>query len=287
MNNIIISTDTASDLTKEIISKHNLNVVKFEYFVNGTSYKDDNADLTSQEFYNSMKNGADVKTSQINFFEAKEYLEKLLKTGKDVLHICFSGGLSGTYDNFAKAAEELNQKYQNKCIVIDSLCAAGGEGLLVLLAQEKIKNEETTLNDLVNYINELKMKLNHIFTVDDLKYLVKGGRVSKTSAFIANFLRIKPTLYVDNFGKLAVSGKVFGKKMAIRKLFDTMKKNYNKNYKEIIISHANCEEDARTLAAMIKEEFGGEAKILPLSFVIGCHSGPGTLALFYIGDKRV
>lgn len=287
MNNIIISTDTASDLTKDIINKHNFSVVKFEYFVNEKSYKDDNTDLTSQEFYNSMKNGADVKTSQINYFEAKEYLEKLLKTGKDVLHICFSSGLSGTYDNFAKAAAELNQKYQNKCMVIDSFCAAGGEGLLVLLAQEKLESEEICLTALSDYIKNITLKLNHIFTVDDLKYLVKGGRVSKTSAFIANFLRIKPTLYVDNFGKLAVSGKVFGRKMAIRKLFDTMKKNYDKNFKEIIISHANCEEDARTLAKMIKEEFGGEAKILPLSFVIGCHSGPGTLALFYIGDKRV
>ncbi|MBO4412899.1 MAG: DegV family protein [Clostridia bacterium] len=285
MNNIILSTDTSSDLTKEIVSKNNINIIKFEYFVNGNSYKNDN-DLSSTEFYNNMEKGADVKTSQINYFDAKEYLENLFKTGNDILHICFSSGLSGTYDNFAKAAEELNEKYTNKCVVVDSLCAAGGEGLLVLLAKEKLKNEEISLEDLAIYIEEIKLKLNHIFTVNDLKYLVKGGRVSKTSAFIANFLRIKPTLYVDNLGKLAVSGKVFGRKMAINKLFQTMKKNYDKNYTEVLISHANCKEDAHTLAGMIKEEFNVNAKILPLSFVIGCHSGPGTLAVFYIGNKR-
>ena len=286
MNNILISTEASSDLTKDLIKKYNIKITHFEYFVNEQMFNTGTNDMPSQKFYESMKNGADVKTTQINFYEAKNYLENLLKTGKNVLHICFSSGLSGTYENFVKASIELNSIYTNKCKIVDSLCAAGGEGLLTILACKKIEENEISLENLADYINEITLKLNHIFTVDDLKYLVKGGRVSKTSAFIANFLRIKPMLNVDNYGKLAVAGKVFGRKMAIKKIFDTMQKNYDKNYKDVFISNAGCLEDAKTLANMIKFKFNIDAQILPLSYIIGCHSGPGTLALFYIGDKR-
>ena len=286
MNNILISTDSSSDLTYEIIKEYNLSVINFDYYVNENEYGNKGYTLGNQEFYEAMKKGADVKTTQINFFDAKNYLERLYKTGKDILHICFSSGLSGTYENFVKASKALNLIYNNKCIVVDSLCAAGGEGLLTVIACKKILNEEISLEDLANYLSEITMKLNHIFTVDDLKYLVKGGRVSKTSACIANFLKIKPVLNIDNYGKLAVANKVFGRKMAIKKLFDTMKNNYNKEYKDVFISHALCLEDAKILAKMIKDKLGIDAKILALSFVIGCHSGPGTLALFYIGKSR-
>jgi DegV family protein with EDD domain len=286
MENLIISADASSDLTGELINQYNISIAPFEYYVNAYSYNTKTNKMTAKQFYDNMKNGADVKTSQINYQEAKGYIEKLLKTGKDVFHICFSSGLSGTYDNFERASKELSNQYSNKCIVIDSLCAAAGGALLAVLVAKKVMNEKIDLEELEKYANELKYRINHIFTVDDLKYLVKGGRVSKGSAMIANILHIKPILNVDNNGKLAVTNKIFSRKLAIKKIFDKMESNYDIQYKDILISHADSEKDAKTLKTMIEQKYDANITIVPLDFVIGCHSGPGTLALFYVGDKR-
>lgn len=286
MRNFIISTEATSDLTIDIIEKYDIKVAPFEYFVDGYNYNTETNNMTPFEFYDEMRKGADVKTTQINYFNAKNFLYDLVKQGKDVLHICFSSGLSGTYENFKKAAEELNNEFENKCYVVDSLCASAGEGLLTLLVCQKAETEDLSIGDLVDYAEKMKMRINHIFTVDDLKYLVKGGRVSKGSAKIANFLHIKPIMNVDNDGKLAVTNKIFSRKLAIKKIFDKLTQNYDSEFKDILICQADCLKDATTLKNMITEKYDANVTIVPLDYLIGCHSGPGTMSVFYVGDKR-
>lgn len=286
MENLIISTEATSDLPQEIIDKYNLRIAPFEYFVDGYSYNTQTNYMTAREFYQKMRDGADVKTTQINYLNAKGFLEELLKTGKNVLHICFSSGISGTCNNFKQAAEELNKVYPNKCAIVDSLCASAGEGLLTILVCKKAEEQNVTFEELVKYAEDMKFKINHIFTVDDLKYLVKGGRVSKTSAAIAGILHIKPLMNVDNDGKLVVTNKIFSRKLAIKKIFDKMCANYDNSYKDVLICQADCEEDAKSLAKMVDEKYGVQTIIVPLDYLIGCHSGPGTMLLSYVGDKR-
>lgn len=286
MNNLIISAESTCDLTEEIIKKYNIKIAPTEYFVDGYSYNTQTNHLQAKELYGKMRKGADTKTTQVNYQNAYNFLEGLLKTKKDVLHISFSSGLSGTFENFKLASEELNKKYDNKCIVIDSLCASAGQGLLVMLTAKKAKEKDITLHNLLEYVNDLKLKINHIFTVDDLKYLVKGGRVGKASAKMASILHIKPLMNVDIYGKLNVTNKVFSRKITIKKMFEKMMANYDLHFADIFICEADCKKDADTLAEMIKKHYGIESIIVPLDYLIGCHSGPGTLALFYVGDKR-
>lgn len=286
MNNLIISAEATSDLPQEILDKYNIKVTDVNYFVDDKPYNSKTNHMSEQDFYGSMRNGSDTKTTQVNQNEAFEHLKALMDTGKDVLHIGFSSGLSGTFNNFKLAAEELNKTYQNKCYVVDSLCASAGQGLLVMLVCKKAQKENLSAQQLAQYAEEVKLRINHIFTVDDLKYLAKGGRISKASAKIANILRIKPILKMDNEGKLVVTNKVFGRKLAINKLFDKMKTNYDPYFGDILICEADCKTDADYLAQLIKNNFGIAPIIVPLDYFIGSHSGPGTISVFYVGDKR-
>lgn len=286
MNNLIISTEATSDLPQEILDKYNIKVNSVNYFVDGKPYNSKTNHMSEQDFYGSMRNGSDTKTTQVNQTEAFEHLKALMDTGKDVLHIGFSSGLSGTFNNFKLAAEELNKTHQNKCYVVDSLCASAGQGLLVMLVCKKAQKENLSAPQIAQYAEEVKLRINHIFTVDDLKYLAKGGRISKASAKIANILRIKPILKMDNEGKLVVTNKVFGRKLAINKLFDKMKTNYDPYFSDILICEADCKSDADYLAQLIKNNFGVAPIIVPLDYFIGSHSGPGTISVFYVGDNR-
>ena len=285
MKNLIISTEDSADIPKDLLEEYGIKVCPMQYFVDDKEYDTESNHMPASEFYGKMRAGADVKTTQVNYVKATEFLENLAKTKNYVLHLSFSSGLSGTANNFALAQKELNEKYNNKIAVVDSLCASAGQGLWVLQIAKKAQ-ENITFEELVKFAEDLKLKINHIFTVDDLKYLVKGGRVNKTSAFIANVLHIKPLMYVDNDGKLAVLQKIFGRKLTIKKIFDKMVANYDPYYGDIMISQADCLKDAEALAKMIEEHFGLKPTIVPLDYLIGCHSGPGTLALFYVGDKR-
>lgn len=286
MKNLIISAEATSDLPKEIIEKYGIEIAPVDYFVDGKEYNTKTNHMEEKEFYEKMKNGADVKTSQVNFENAKDFLQNLLSTGKDVLHISFSSGLSGTSNNFKLACEELSKGYQNKCAVVDSLCASAGQGLLVLLVAKKAEQDDVTFEQLVKYAEDIKLRINHIFTVDDLKYLIKGGRISKTSAYLANILHIKPLMKMDDEGKLTVTQKVFSRKITIKKMFEKMLSNYDTHYGDIFICEANCLNDANALSEYIFEGFGINTTIVPLDYFIGSHSGPGTLSLFYVGDKR-
>ena len=279
MKNLIISTEDSADIPKDLLEEFDIKVCPMQYFVDEKEYNTENNHMPASEFYGKMKTGADVKTTQVNYIQAVEFLKGLAQSGKHVLHLSFSSGLSGTANNFSLAKKELEKDFPNKIAVVDSLCASAGQGLWVLQVAKKAK-EDITFEQLVKYAEDLRLKINHVFTVDDLKYLVKGGRVNKTSAFFANVLHIKPLMYVDNNGKLAVLQKVFGRKMTIKKIFEKMVANYDPYYADIMISQADCLKDAEFLAKLIEEQYGIKPTIVPLDYLIGCHSGPGTLALF-------
>jgi len=286
MKNLIISTEDSADIPKDLLEEYNIKVCPMQYFVDEKEYDTETNHMPASEFYGKMRSGADVKTTQVNYIKATEFLKNLAETGNNVLHLSFSSGLSGTANNFALAQKELEKYYKNKIAVVDSLCASAGQGLWVLQVAKKAQEQNVTFEELVKFAEDLRLKINHVFTVDDLKYLVKGGRVNKTSAFIANVLHIKPLMYVDDDGKLAVLQKLFGRKLTIKKIFEKMVENYDPYYGDIMISQADCLKDAEMLSNMIEEHFGLKPIIVPLDYLIGCHSGPGTLALFYVGDKR-
>lgn len=284
MKKFLISTETTCDLPKELLEENNIYTIKMQYSVNNIEYGKDK-EMSNKEFCDSMRNGAETMTSSVNKFDAKAYFEDLLKSGQDILHICFSSGMSGSCQNIQDVAEELNKTNTNKIYVVDSLCACSGQGLLVLLACQKA---ETTDNIVAvkDYLEEVKYHICHYFTVDDLKYLVRGGRVSKTKAQIATMLNIKPVLYVNNEGKIIQNKNVISRKKSIASLCEELMKRFSGESDIILISHADCFEDAMYLQNMIKQKTGYDSKICELGHVICSHSGPGTLALFFLGDKR-
>ena len=229
-------------------------------------------------------------TSQINPEEAREMLEPFVKEGKDVLHLGFSSGLSGTYNSMRIAAEELVEDYpEAKIIVIDTLCACLGEGLLLYYAL-KLKEEGKTIDEIAKWAEENRLHMVHLFTVNDLNHLYRGGRISRTTAVVGSMLNIKPVLHVDNDGKLTAIGKVRGRKKSLQelvKLMDEKIGSYHDTCHTIFISHGDCEEDANYVAEKVKEKYQINTIIMnQVGATIGAHSGPGTMALFFVGDER-
>ena len=286
MNDIIISTESSADLPEQILKEYGIEVCPMDYLVDGKEYNTKTNHMPAKEFYGKMRNGADVKTTQVNLQNATEFFGELLQKGKDILHISLSSGLSGTYQNLKTAGDELSKKSKNKIVVVDSLCASVGQGLLAIEVAKKAQEDGMIVEKLAEFANQFKMKINHIFTVDDLKYLVKGGRVSKTSAFLAGVLRIKPLMKMDDQGKLAVTNKIFSRRLTIKKMAEKMMSNYDAHFNDIFICEADCKDDAEQLAKLVEEQFGLKPTIVPLNYYIGSHAGPGTMSLFYVGDKR-
>ena len=207
MSEYVITTDNNSDLPEKYLKDHGVGCMYLSYSMDGKNYTHGNF-LPEHEFYEAMRNGSMPTTAQVNPENAKALLEPYLKEGKDILHIAFSSGLSGTYNSSRIAAEELMEEYPDrKIIVVDSLSASLGQGLLVWLAQQK-KELGQTLEDVADWVEKNKLKMVHLFTVDDLNHLYRGGRVSRTTAIVGSMLNIKPVLHVDNEGKLTAIGKV-------------------------------------------------------------------------------
>ena len=237
-----------------------------------------------------MRAGSMTKTQQASIEDTEKVFREILKEGKDILHIAFSSGLSGTANAARLAAENMMEEFPgHKIIVIDSLCASLGQGLLVdyaLKLQQQGKNMEETAKWLEDHIQNIC----HLFTVEDLKYLQRGGRISKTTALVGTMIGIKPVLHVDPEGKLVSISKVRGRKQSIQALVNKMEENIGKYRDEkqpIFISHGDCIEDANYLAELVKERFGyDEFLINDVGPTIGAHSGPGTLALFFMGETR-
>lgn len=289
MSEYVITTDNNSDLPEKYLKDHGVGCMYLSYSMDGKNYTHENF-LPEHEFYEAMRNGSMPTTAQVNPENAKALLEPYLKEGKDILHIAFSSGLSGTYNSSRIAAEELMEEYTDRrIIVVDSLSASLGQGLLVWLAQQK-KELGQTLEDVADWVEKNKLKMVHLFTVDDLNHLYRGGRVSRTTAIVGSMLNIKPVLHVDNEGKLTAIGKVRGRKKALQelvKLMDEKIGSFGADCDTIFISHGDCEQDAQYVAAKVKEKYNIKNIIInQVSATIGAHSGPGTMALFFVGDVR-
>ena len=289
MSEYVITTDNNSDLPEKYFKDHGVGCMYLSYSMDGKNYTHENF-LPEHEFYEAMRNGSMPTTAQVNPENAKTLLEPYLKEGKDILHIAFSSALSGTYNSSRIAAEELMEEYPDRrIIVVDSLSASLGQGLLVWLAQQK-KELGQTLEDVADWVEKNKLKMVHLFTVDDLNHLYRGGRVSRTTAIVGSMLNIKPVLHVDNEGKLTAIGKVRGRKKALQelvKLMDEKIGSFGADCDTIFISHGDCEQDAQYVAAKVKEKYNIKNIIInQVGATIGAHSGPGTMALFFVGDVR-
>lgn len=280
-------TDSTCDLPKNILTENNIICLDLTYEVNGVEYTDSNS-LSIEEFYAKMRAGSITKTSQIAPETFQDVFTKELENGKDILCVNFSSGLSGTYNSARIAGENLKEKYPDaKIYVIDSLCASLGEGLLVYNAIQ-LMNKGRSIDEIADWLEEHKLHLCHMFTVDDLMFLHRGGRVSKTSAIAGTILGIKPGLHVDNEGHLIPLSKVRGRKQSLNWLVDNMAERIGRWENDTFaICHGDCIDDANYVADLVKSKFGIKNVIINHTGpVIGSHSGPGTLALFFLGEYR-
>lgn len=291
MAEYIISTDTSCDFPLEYVKQHQLPLVTLFYSIDGVTGENGcpSSDVL-KNFYNKMRAGSMTKTQQASIEDTEKVFREILKEGKDILHIAFSSGLSGTANAARLAAENMMEEFPGrKIIVIDSLCASLGQGLLVDYAL-KLQQQGKTMEETAKWLEDHIQNICHLFTVEDLKYLQRGGRISKTTALVGTMIGIKPVLHVDPEGKLVSISKVRGRKQSIQALVNKMEENIGKYRGEkqpIFISHGDCIEDANYLAELVKERFGyDEFLINDVGPTIGAHSGPGTLALFFMGETR-
>ena len=289
MSEYVITTDNNSDLPESYYAEHNVGCTYLSYSMDGQNYSHENF-LPVEEFYDKMRKGSMPTTAQVNPEAAKALMEPYLKEGKDILHIAFSSGLSGSYNSARIAGEELMEKYPDrKIIVLDSLAASLGQGMIVYLAQQQ-KEEGKSIDEVAQWVKDHRLNVVHAFTVDDLNHLYRGGRVSKTTAVVGGVLNIKPVLHVDNEGKLIPVGKERGRKKTLLALVDMMDQklgSYKDSCDTIFVSHGDCIEDAQFVIDKIKEKY--PIKTVLVNYVgatIGAHSGPGTVALFFLGDER-
>lgn len=287
MLNYCISTSSTSDLPADYIEKHDIPVIKYTYTMGHKEYKD--GDMDPKSFFDLEREGELPTTSQLTPDEITQIFDSILSSGRDLLHIEFSSGLSGSYNNVKLVADEMRTKYPDrKVFVVDSLCASLGLGLLVDYAV-KMRDAGKSVDETAKWVEANKLGLNHWFTVDSLSHLRRGGRVTGAAAFVGNLLHIKPVLNVNYEGHLIPREKEQGRKRALKCLLEKMEEYiYKPEGQPIFISHGDDLEAAEHLASMIREKFPsvGEIMIAPLGAVIGAHAGPGTIALFFMGKTR-
>ena len=290
MNDFVIVTDSSCDLPDELVRKLELHVAPLAFIMGDETYHNypDNREMSPEEFYSRQKQGQMATTNAVNVGQAAEVLEPILQEGRDVLVLAFSSGLSATYDSARLAGEELREKYpERKLFVVDTLCASMGEGLLVWHAGQ-LKKQGKTIEEVRDWAEENKLHLCHQFTVDDLHFLKRGGRISATTAAVGSMLKIKPVLHVNNEGKLVNIGKARGRKASLNTLVDRMEATaVTPGEQTVFISHGDSLEDAQYVARLVSGRMGvKDIRINYVGPVIGAHSGPGTLALFYLGTER-
>ncbi len=289
-HDFVILTDSSADLGEELANKLDVRVLPLGFTIQGQTYRNypDNREMDLHAFYEKLRAEEVATTSAVNVHQYQEVLEPLLQAGKDVLILAFSSGLSTTYNSSAIAVEELREKYpQRKLYTVDTLCASLGQGLLVYLAARE-REKGRTIEEVRTWAEDHKLNICHQFTVDDLHFLKRGGRISATTAIVGSMLQIKPVLHVDNEGHLINIGKARGRQASLKALVDKMERTaVHPGDQTVFISHGDCPEDAGLVARMVRERFGvKEVYINYVGPVIGAHSGPGTLALFYVGTER-
>ena len=287
MRDYIISVNSTVDLPKEWLEERNVPVIPLRYTMDGETYEDMNG-LSHKAFFDKLRQGIMSVTSQVNPDEAKAALEPFIKEGKDILHLAFSSGLSGTCNSMMIAAEELREEYPDaKVIVIDTLCACLGEGLLLYKALQQ-KAGGKSIDETAKWVEENKLHICHNVTVDDLHHLHRGGRVSKATAVVGTMVKIKPIIHVDENGTLQVVGKERGRKKSLNKIVD-MAAEQSRGWDNdmIMITHGDCLEEAEYVAELAREKMGArEVLINNIGTVIGSHTGPGVVAIFCMGNKR-
>ena len=290
MSEYVLITDSSADLSQEMVQELGVTVLPLSFTIQGKTYRNypDNREMDLPLFYDMLRAGELATTSAVNVAEYTQAVEPILQEGKDVLILAFSSGLSSTYQASVLAVGELREKYPDRKIyTVDTLCASLGQGLLVYLAaQEQRKGK--SIEEVRDWAEETKLHLCHQFTVDDLHFLKRGGQISATTAVVGSMLQIKPVLHVDNEGHLINIGKARGRQASLKALVDKMEKTVTEEgRKTVFISHGDCRKDAVTVADMVRERFGTQdIRINFVGPVIGAHSGPGTLALFYLGTER-
>lgn len=286
MNKILITAEGTCDLTPELCEKYHIEVVGMNLNVDGVEYNTKTNPISSEDFYKAMKADKKVSTSLVNEYDAKEFLETHLKSGYDIVHIGFSRNLSGTFNNFISASEQLKEVYGDRIRIVDSLTACIGQGLAAMLTSNY--NDGTkTLDEVADYAKEISTHISHVFIVDSLKYLARTGRISKLTAGIGTLLQIKPVLHADDEGKLTNIQKVISRKKSIQVLGQKVIDTKNNLSDIMFIAHANCMDDAMILSNQIEQGLNIKPIIVDMSVIIGSHTGPGALAVFYTSDARV
>lgn len=285
----IIITDSNCDLTSEYLKENNIPVIPFYFSLKGKEYEDDfGKSISYQEFYDELRKGEMSTTAQITIFVFENYFRKYVSEGYSIIYIGFSSALSESYNNSILAKKAILEEVPNADItVIDTKSATVGQGLLVFYACEMLKQGKSN-EDIVNWIEGNKLKVNHWFTVDSLDHLKRGGRISATSATVGTLLSVKPILIINNDGKLVPVKKVRGRKKAIRELLEDLKKGIlNPEEQTVFISHGDCIEDAEHLKKLIISEVNITDVIINyLGPIIGTHTGPGLLCVTFIGRNR-
>ena len=287
MRDYVITVNSTVDLPKEWLEERKVPVIPLKYTIDNETYTDMEG-LPSKEFFGKLRDGKMATTSQINPEEARAQLEPFLKEGKDVLHLGFSSGLSGTYNSMRIAGEELKEEYpEAKIIIIDTLCACLGEGLLLYKALQQ-KASGKTIEETAKWVEENKLHICHNVTVSDLFHLHRGGRISKASAVLGSVVQIKPIIHMDENGKLQVVGKERGRKKSLNKIVDMAVEQIKGWDNDIaMITHGDCQEDAEYVAKLVRERLGIENILINnIGTVIGSHTGPGVVAVFVMGNKR-
>lgn len=285
-----IVTDSSADLTDELIEQYGIHIVSLSFRVGGEEFpcyvQGQKTDY--KQFYDRMRKGEMVDTSLIDMSACRDIFESILKRGNDVLYIGFSSALSGSYNAGAMVAESLRDAYsERKIVTIDSLSASMGEGLLVYCAAEQ-QRAGKTIDEVSDWLIANRLHLCHWFTVDDLFHLKRGGRISAATALVGTVLGVKPVLHVDDEGKLVAVGKVRGRRKSLEALVNEMEKTcINPTEQVVFISHGDCIKDAQYVEKLVRERLNvKDVQINYVDPVIGAHSGPGTIALFYFGTQR-
>lgn len=294
MAEYVISCCSTADLSKEHFEQRGIHYICFHYLMNGKDYPDDlGQSIPFDEFYRRMDEGADTQTSQVNVTEYLDYFNRFLAEGKDVLHVTLSTGISGTYNSAVAAAQMAMENYPGRTIyVVDSLGASSGYGLLMDGIADQ-RDCGLTLEELRDWTLERRLHLHHWFFSTDLKFYIKGGRISKTSGTIGTILGICPLLNMDQQGRLIPRAKVRSKKKVIQEIAERMKEHAEGGTEysgKCYISQSACYEDAKAVADLVEAAFpklNGKVEINHIGTTIGSHTGPGTVALFFWGDERV
>ena len=290
MRDYIIMTDSCCDLNAHMAQELELNVVPLTVHMNGKDYANmlDGSEISFEEFYKNIRSGILSTTSAANVGQFEDAMRAVLAQGKDIVCINFSSALSATYQNACIAAKTMADEFpESHVYVVDSLSASLGQGLLLYLAVQK-KREGLSAEELVQWVEENKLHIDHWFTVDDLNFLKRGGRVSAATALVGTMLSIKPVMHTDNEGRLTMVGKARGRKASLKALLDAIERLAIEPEKQtMFICHADCEEEAKQVAAEIQRRFGTtDIRIHYIGPVIGSHTGPNTMGLFFVGTER-